>query len=96
MIDDKVEVLNVNHPGRSTRLDRAKYEAACTALLDALPAAQPGLTQSEMVAAVRQRLPDALFPGGATAGWWTKAVQLDLEARGKVARNGKPNRWVKT
>jgi hypothetical protein len=95
MIDDKVEVLNVNHPGKSTRLDREKYEAACAALLGALPDRQPGLTQAEMVAGVRSRLPDALFPGGATAGWWTKAVQLDLEARGKVARHGKPNRWVK-
>jgi hypothetical protein len=95
MTDDKVEVLNVNHPGHSTRLDRGKYEAACKALLDALPAQQPGLTQREMTEAVRARLPDALFPGGATAGWWTKAVQLDLEARGKVARHGKPNRWVK-
>jgi hypothetical protein len=25
-------------------------------------------------------------PGGATAGWWLKAVRLDLEAKGIVAR----------
>jgi hypothetical protein len=26
------------------------------------------------------------FPGGAKAGWWAKAVQLDLEAKGVVKR----------
>lgn len=30
-------------------------------------------------------LPESLFPGGAKAGWWTKAVQLDLEAKGLIA-----------
>ncbi|MBN9320326.1 MAG: hypothetical protein BGN86_05930 [Caulobacterales bacterium 68-7] len=95
MADDKVEVLNVNHPGKSTRQDRRKYEAACKALLDGLPSEKPGLLQAEMVEAVRSRLPDDLFPGGATAGWWTKCVQLDQEARGTVVRYGKPVRWIK-
>ena len=31
-------------------------------------------------------LPESLFPGGATSGWWMKAVQLDLEAKGIVRR----------
>ena len=37
-----------------------------------------------------------LFPGGATLGWWIKAVQLDLEARGLVVRSkGSPVRLYK-
>ena len=45
----------------------------------------------------KAQLPEALFPGGATAGWWVKCVQLDLEAKGTVLRdNGKPLRWTKT
>ena len=41
-------------------------------------------------------LPEELFPGGAKAGWWTKAVQLDLEAKGLVAREkARPLRWRK-
>jgi hypothetical protein len=36
--------------------------------------------------AVLPHLPEALFPAGARAGWYTKAVQLDLEARGIIAR----------
>jgi hypothetical protein len=31
-------------------------------------------------------LPDDLYPGGNKAAWWTKAVQLDLEAKGLVVR----------
>jgi hypothetical protein len=49
-----------------------------------------------MVDAVRPKLPDALFPGGKTAGWWAKTVQLDLEAKGVVLRHqGKPLRWTR-
>lgn len=31
-------------------------------------------------------LPQDLFPGGDTAGWWVKAVQLDLEAKAILKR----------
>lgn len=91
----KVTVENVNHPGRSSRVDAGKYEATRVALLRALPARPPGLTQAEMFAAVQRRLPQALFPGGAKAGWWTKTVQLDLEAKGLVRRatGARPLRW---
>ncbi|MGO4448632.1 hypothetical protein AB4Y96_06825 [Phyllobacterium sp. TAF24] len=82
----KVQVENVNHPGNKQRLDQAKYDAMKEAYLQVLPAATPGLT----VAEIRERLTDVLsqeqFPGGAKAGWWAKAVQLDLEAKGVVKR----------
>ena len=42
MSDDKIEIENVNRPGR--------------------------------------------IPQGATAGWWLKAVQFDLEAKGIIKR----------
>jgi hypothetical protein len=90
---DKIAVENVNHPGKSSLVDRAKYEAMRASLLAALPAAEPGLTQAQMAEAAKHGLPDALFPGGATAGWWVKCVQLDLEAKGLVLRHGKPLRW---
>lgn len=92
-MSDKIAVENVNHPGASAQVDRAKYEAMRSALLAALPAAEPGLLQAEMSAAAKARLPEELFPGGATAGWWVKCVQLDLEAKGLVVRHGKPLRW---
>jgi hypothetical protein len=84
----------VNVPGRVSRVDAAKYEAVRRVLLDVLPAEPPGVTQAEMFSAVARRLPD-LFPAGTKAGWWTKAVQLDLEAKGLVDRSAlsRPLRW---
>jgi hypothetical protein len=64
-------------------------------MLRALPRTAPGLTQAEMVGAVKASLPPDLFPGGAKAGWWAKTVQLDLEAKGVVVREeaSSPLRW---
>lgn len=36
--------------------------------------------------AVVAHLPGDLFPGDAKSGWWMKAVQFDLEAKGIIAR----------
>jgi hypothetical protein len=92
--DDRVTVENVNHLGRTTTVDGAKYRATRSALLAVLPPEAPGLTQGEMVDAVARRLPEDLFPGGAKAGWWTKTVQLDLEAKRVITRERvTPLRW---
>jgi hypothetical protein len=68
------------------------------ALLKALPKKPPGMTQTEMREAVLPHLPKEEFPGGAKAEWWSKSVQLDLEARGVIARDAtaKPLRWFRT
>lgn len=90
----RVEIENVNHPGRSSLVDAAMYGAMRAAVLAVLPASAPGLTQGEMRAAVLAHLPADLYPGGAKADWWSKAVQLDLEAKGLVARESTtPLRW---
>ena len=82
----KVEVRNVNHPGQVTYLDAGMYEAMKQAVLKVLPKTSPGLTVAEMQERVLVHLPAKLFPNGAKAGWWVKAVQLDLEAKGAVTR----------
>ncbi|RDZ28437.1 DUF6958 family protein [Lysobacter silvisoli] len=86
MPEDKIEIQNVNTPGRTERVDRAKYTAMREALLAVLPSKAPGMTVADAKAALLPRLPDALFPQGKTAGWWLKAVQLDLEAKGVIVR----------
>lgn len=86
MSDDKIEIENITSPGRTERVNRAKYEAMRVALLAVLPEVAPGLKVPEAKAALLPLLPDALFPAGATAGWWLKAVQLDLEAKGIIKR----------
>ena len=97
MSDDKIEVENPNTPGRTERLDRAKYEAMRAALLPVLPNEPPGVKVAEAKAALLPNLDKDLFPGGAKAGWWLKAVQLDLEAKGIIARaDGSPVRLYRT
>ncbi|MFK8051405.1 MAG: hypothetical protein AB8F65_00415 [Woeseiaceae bacterium] len=82
----KIEVENINTPGSVSRVDAAKYEAMKSAYLAVLPKIAPGLDQKALMSAVKPFLPEALFPGGKTAGWWIKTVQLDLEAKGLVTR----------
>ena len=94
---ERVEMLSISSPGHVVRVDKAKYDAMKAALLAVVPQQAPGLTVAEVKTAVLPRLPDDLFPGGAKAGWWLKGVQLDLEARGVIAReNVKPLRLHKT
>lgn len=83
---ERVEMLSISSPGHVVRVDKAKYDAMKAALLAVVPQQAPGLTVAEVKTGVLPRLPDDLFPGGAKAGWWLKGVQLDLEARGVIAR----------
>ena len=85
MSDGKIEVRNVNND-HVTRVDAAKYAAIRDLMLAVLPSEPPGLTAAEIKDAIRPDLPQDLFPGGRTLGWWQKTVQLDLEARGRMAR----------
>jgi hypothetical protein len=94
---EKIDIENVNHPGSVARVDADMYEAMKRALLKILPMTSPGLTADEVRERVIAYLPEDLFPGGAKAGWWTKSVQLDLEAKGIIAREQtKPLRLRKT
>ena len=93
---NKVDVENVNHPGNVRRVDAAMYGAMRRAFLRVVPSRSPGLTADEIREAVLAHLPAKLFPGGARAGWWTKTVQLDLEAKGLLSREKtRPLRWRK-
>ena len=83
---EKVAVENINTPGRTSNVDKAKYLAMKVAMLATLPRHAPGLTANEAKEAAKAHLPEDLFPGGATSGWWQKCVQLDLEAKGVVVR----------
>jgi len=93
---NKVEVENINTPGRTTNVDAIKYYEMKTAFLKLLPDSSPGLTQKEIQEQIKQFLSQDIFPEGKTSGWWAKTVQLDLEAKGVVVReNVKPLRWYR-
>lgn len=87
MPDDKITEENVNTPGKTGRVNAAKYHAMREAMLAVLPVRAPGLTAAEIKDRAKPHLPDELFPGGATSGWWVKCVQLDLEAKGVMQRH---------
>lgn len=92
----KTEIRNVNHPGQVNYVDANMYTAMRRAFLKVLPKTPPGLTEADIRGKVAAHLPQDLFPGGAKVGWWTKAIQLDLEARELVVREKtKPLRWRK-
>ena len=82
----KIAIETVIRPGKFYNVDAAKYEAMRKALLKVVPKSAPGLTLAEIRERIEAHLPEALYPGGAKAGWWMKAVQLDLEAKGVVTR----------
>lgn len=83
---DKIEVQNVGQPGKTYRVDAAKYIEMRQAVLAVTPTKAPGLTPAQIIEAVKPHLSEALFPGGDTVGWWVKCVQLDLEAKGVLKR----------
>ena len=92
----KIGIENVIRPGPIRRVDAAMYEEMRRAYLKVLPKTSPGLTIAEIQDRLPRHLSQKLYPGGAKAGWWSKAVQLDLEAKGIIARTqGTPLRLHK-
>ena len=85
----QIEIENVGQPGKTYRVDAEKFAEMRRAVLAVLPDAPPGLTPAALIEAVKPLLDQTLFPGGETAGWWVKAVQLDLEAKTVIARVAK-------
>ena len=82
----KIEIENVGQPGKTYTVDGAKFAEMRRAVLACLPGTAPGMTPADLIAAVKPQLDATLFPGGETAGWWVKAVHLDLEAKKLIAR----------
>ncbi|MBU2359310.1 MAG: hypothetical protein KKB02_10325 [Alphaproteobacteria bacterium] len=95
--DEKIEIESITSPHHVQRVHKAKFMAMRDALLPVLPFEAPGMSVAEAKAALLPNLSQELFPGGEKAGWWLKAVQLDLEAKGVIERSGKgPVRLFRT
>ncbi|MGH1542759.1 MAG: DUF6958 family protein [Arenicella sp.] len=92
-----IEVENVNVSGLVSNVNAEKYNDMKTALLAILPESSPGLTHKDIMEKTLPHLSETLFPKGAKRGWWSKTVQLDLEAKKIITREQtKPLRWHKT
>ena len=95
-MSEKIEIENINVPGKVSRVEKTKYEEIKRCLMSVLPEQAPGLSHSQIVEACKSEASDTLFPNGEKLGWWTKTVQLDLEAKSALKRHtGKPLSWYK-
>ncbi len=63
-----------------------KCEPIRKAILASVPRNRTGVSFKELVATVTSRVPKELFPKKGSVSWYTKVVQLDLEAKGPVER----------
>jgi len=82
-----------NKPKYRRAVDKTKYDAMKKILVKFFPKREPGKTQREMHAHAKKKAKKTLFPG-TTWQWWSKCVQLDLEAKGVLVREQcTPLRW---
>lgn len=88
-----IQAQNVNHPDYHENLNAVKYNWIREAMLAALPEwhSQESIDFSELESRIHAYLrekavPPALFPKPGSVRWYTKAVQLDLEAKGEIER----------
>lgn len=88
-----IQAQNVNHPDYQENLNSEKYNWIREAMLAALPAwnSNESLDFAQLEARVHtyleeKNVPRALFPKAGSVRWYTKAVQLDLEAKGEIER----------
>lgn len=95
-MNETIDVENVGQPGKTYRVDAAKYAAMREAVITVLPDQAPGMAVADVIAAVKPHLPPDLFPNGEKAGWWVKAVHLDLEAKKIIGRTPSPVRLYRT
>jgi len=88
-----IKAKNVNHPDYTENLNEQKYTIIREAILSVLPAPDSGESMAfqTLEDGVHAHLeandvPKALFPKPGSVRWYTKTVQLDLEARGEIER----------
>lgn len=81
-----MKTRNVNKGSAGFSVTAEKYQPVEKAILSALPPGPARLTFNELVASVARNVPTELFPKPHSISWYTKVVQLDLEARGLIER----------
>jgi Family of unknown function (DUF6958) len=81
-----MKTSNVNKGRRGFVVTAERYEPIRRAILASVPRTTRGVTFSELVTAVKDQVPTRLFPRRGSVSWYTKVVQLDLEATGQIKR----------
>ena len=88
-----IQAQNINHPEHRENLKEEKYTIIREAMLAVLPdehsvegIAFPQLEEGVRAYLNERDVPQELFPKPGSVRWYTKAVQLDLEAKGEIER----------
>jgi hypothetical protein len=81
-----MKTRNINTGSRGFAVTPEKYEPIRKAILAEVPRSAEGVAFKDLVRAVAARVPPALFPKPGSVSWYTKVVQLDLEAQGRIER----------
>ncbi len=89
----RIKVKNVNHPGYSENRNAEKYTIIKDAVLESLATLDSDGSMSfseletKVAAIVKEKdVPAEMFPKPGSIRWYTKTVQLDLEARDEIER----------
>ena len=96
MEQEKV-ICNTPTPGKQpTRIDKWKYDIVAKAILNTLPRKGKGLPFRELPDKVKARLTKNELQRLGSITWYTTAVKLDLEVKGKIERveGEKPQRLI--
>ncbi len=81
-----MKTKNVNKGSRGFAVTAEKHEPIRKAVLASVPRNKEGVSFKELVASVNGRVSGDLFPKRGSVAWYTKVVQLDLEANGQIER----------
>lgn len=81
-----MQTKNVNRGSRGFAVTAEKYEPIRKAILASVPRNKEGVSFKELVASVASRVPGESFAKKGSVSWYTKVVQLDLEAKGEIER----------
>jgi hypothetical protein len=83
--DDRILTRNITKGAAGKRISRALYDATRAGILALLPARGEGMLFTDLMKAMKRRVPPDVF-AGASVPWYTTTVKLDLEARGLIER----------
>ena len=81
-----MKTKNVNKGSGGFAVTAEKYEPIRKAILASVPRNKEGVSFKKLVESVTARVPKELFPKQGSVSWYTKVVQLDLEAKGQIER----------
>ena len=81
-----MKTKNVNKGTGGFAVTAEKYEPIRKAILASIRGNKEGVSFKELVASVTGRVRNELFPKRGSVSWYTKVVQLDLEAKGQIER----------